>query len=65
MTSEGSSKLQESHEKHLLQLLHDQKLTDVTFIIGPDKKKFEINRIFLAVISPVFEAMLCGDTKPN
>eukprot|EP01084_Bolivina_argentea_P051531 94802_1 len=62
------SALQDTQQKHLLQVLKNQKLTDVTFIIGSDKKQFRVNRIFLAVISPVFEAMLCGnmkESKPN
>ena len=44
-------------------ILQKDKFTDVTFMIGTDQtqKEFRINRIFLAAISNVFEAMLYGN----
>ena len=35
-------------------------LHDVTFLIGPDHVEFKANRVFLALISDAFQAMLFG-----
>ena len=59
------SQVRATQQAHLLQVLNDEKLSDTTFIIGKKKKRYRVNRIFLAVISPVFETQLCGNSKPD
>ena len=54
------AKLYKVQQKNMGQILDNQKFTDVTFVVGKDKQEFNVNRIFLAAISPVFEAMLYG-----
>ena len=47
---------------------NDEKLSDVTFIVGPSQKELKANRFLLASISDVFKAMLFGrmeEGKPN
>eukprot|EP01084_Bolivina_argentea_P101502 181966_1 len=51
--------------KLLLQMLDQQKLADTTFIIGSNQEEYNVNRVFLAMISPVFEAMLFGHMKES
>ena len=43
--------------------INDQEFSDVTFLIGEQQTEFYLNRIFLAMISPVFKAMLYGQMK--
>ena len=52
----------------MLQMLDSEDLSDVTFRIGEDQTEFNLHRIFLAMISPVFKAMLYGqmqEAQPN
>eukprot|EP01083_Nonionella_stella_P276026 937673_1 len=57
--------IQSKQREILLQALNDQRFGDVTFIIGSEKTHYNVNRIFLSLISPVFEAMLCGHMKES
>ena len=43
--------------------LNSKKCTDVTFLIGKDRTEFNLNRIFLAMISPIFKSMLYGQMR--
>eukprot|EP01083_Nonionella_stella_P272875 925546_1 len=55
-------------QKILLDALNAQRFVDTTFIIGEKQSEYHINRVFLAMISPVFEAMLFGkmtESQPN
>ena len=38
--------------------MEEMKFCNTTIIVGPEKKAFNVNRVFLAQASPVFEAML-------
>eukprot|EP01083_Nonionella_stella_P089836 250855_1 len=65
-----SIELQKEQRQRIANLLTQNKYTDVTFVVGKDEqqKSFDVNRLFLASISPVFEAMLFGkmhESKPN
>eukprot|EP01083_Nonionella_stella_P178788 632681_1 len=54
--------------KIMLDALNSQSFADTTFIIGEQQSEYHINRIFLALISPVFKAMLFGkmtESQPN
>ena len=42
-----------------------EEYADVTFVVGKEEREFEINRIFLAMVSPVFKAMLFGKMKES
>lgn len=44
-------------------VLSQDTLCDVTFVIGSSETRFRANRVFLAVISDVFKAMLYGAMK--
>eukprot|EP01084_Bolivina_argentea_P266495 452026_1 len=60
-----TASIQSIQRKYLANTLNQHKFTDIKFIIGPNKIEFDINRIFLAMISPVFEAMLFGQMKES
>eukprot|EP01083_Nonionella_stella_P311790 1112924_1 len=49
----------------LKEMLNEQTLADTTFIIGPEQSEYNVNRTFLACISPVFLAMLFGKMKES
>eukprot|EP01084_Bolivina_argentea_P156221 272240_1 len=51
--------------KLLSKLLNEQNYFDTTFVIGSQETKFNVNRIFLASVSPVFAAMLFGKMKES
>ena len=38
--------------------MNEKKYCDTTIFVGPERKEFNVNRLFLAQASPVFEAML-------
>ena len=58
------SSLQAKQCQILLTALHQHKYCDVTFVIGSQQTSFEANRIFLSLISPVFDAML-RESEPD
>eukprot|EP01084_Bolivina_argentea_P143829 252513_1 len=47
--------------KHIQNLLDQQKFNDITFIVGKNQTQYSANRLLLASISPVFDAMLYGE----
>eukprot|EP01084_Bolivina_argentea_P070180 127617_1 len=60
-----TSSLKEIQRKFLFRALNKQQYADVTFIIGEQKQEYNLNRIFLSMISPVFNAMLFGSMKES
>ena len=59
---------QKKQRDELANAMKDPQFCDVTFVIGPQSIKFETNRTFLAICSPVFKAMLFGsmsESKPK
>eukprot|EP01083_Nonionella_stella_P305302 1064478_1 len=65
---EYGSKLQAVQRQMFADILTNDKYSDATFIIGENQTQFNVNRVFLAAISPVFHAMLYGEmqeSKPN
>mmetsp|Transcript_8160 Transcript_8160/g.13325 ORF Transcript_8160/g.13325 Transcript_8160/m.13325 type:complete len:401 (+) Transcript_8160:47-1249(+) len=49
----------------LLNVLNSQQFTDVTFVVGEEEARYNIHRLFLSAISPVFDAMLHGSMKES
>eukprot|EP01083_Nonionella_stella_P174143 602810_1 len=45
---------------NLYNVFNDQKFTNITFVVGNEARVFNINRVFIAAISPVFERMCYG-----
>eukprot|EP01084_Bolivina_argentea_P130690 230712_1 len=64
-TMEYSVSMQAEQRQNLINILHDKDFADVKFIIGQDKTEFNVNRLFLASISPVFKAMLYGHMRES
>eukprot|EP01083_Nonionella_stella_P037061 101076_1 len=62
-TASNIENIQIKQRKILLNVLSNQRFADVTFIIGELQTEYHINRLFLSMISPVFEAMLFGQMK--
>eukprot|EP01083_Nonionella_stella_P136916 416747_1 len=58
-------KLMRKQRELMLDILNRQRFTDVMFVIGEEETEYNINRIFLASISDVFEAMLFGQMKES
>ena len=52
--ADAAKTIKEQHSIALLKVLKNEQFTDVTFIIGKYRKKFRVNRVFFAIISPVF-----------
>ena len=46
-----------------LTLLDEEVNCDVHFVIGPEKKTIKAHKLFLAEVSPVFEAIFVGPMK--
>ena len=59
---EYDDRTQQTQFDGLRTALNAQKFSDITFLIGPKKARFALNRMFLAMISPVFESMLYGQS---
>lgn len=55
--------LQDKQRESFLSALNSQDLADVTFKIGKEGNEYRVNRTLLALISPVFKAMLFGTMK--
>ena len=64
-TMEYSEAVQSGQRKTLMDHLDSKQLSDVTFVIGPSQTPYNLNRVFLAMISPVFKAMLYGQMKES
>eukprot|EP01083_Nonionella_stella_P123691 372882_1 len=63
-----TSALKTAQRQILMNALDNHELTDTTFIIGEQQTQYQVNRVFLALISDVFKAMLFGqmkESKPN
>eukprot|EP01084_Bolivina_argentea_P089511 161510_1 len=65
MATGYTEKIKSTQRKILLNALNTHELADVTFIIGEQETEYNINRIFLSLISPVFKAMLYGKMKES
>ena len=59
-TMDYSPRIKKKQRLNISKALGNSKFQDVTFIVGPNKIEFKANRMLLALISPVFEAMLYG-----
>ena len=44
--------------QQLMAAMHNERLQDVNFLVGPQKQRFKINRLPLSLISSVFEELL-------
>ena len=60
---EYSGDTQHDQRNTLLLALGSQEFSDITFLIGEQQTEFHLNRMFLAMISPVFKAMLYGQMR--
>eukprot|EP01084_Bolivina_argentea_P086193 155796_1 len=60
-----TEKIKSKQRNILFNALNTDELADVTFIIGKPETEYNINRIFLSLISPVFKAMLYGQMKES
>lgn len=52
--------IKDAQRWNIANLMNQEALCDVTFLIGPDETRFRANKIFLASVSAVFKAMLYG-----
>ena len=55
--------VQDKQRMHIAKAIDKEVFNDVTFVIGPGKREFKMNRIFLAMISEPFEKMLFSQFK--
>lgn len=65
---QSKSAIKNAQRRNIANMMNKQHTYDVTFFIGPHKEQFQANRIFLAAISDVFQAMLYGsmtESQPN
>eukprot|EP01083_Nonionella_stella_P062580 162724_1 len=62
---EYSPTIRAQQRESLRDMLNNQKYSDVTFIVGTKRTEYHLNRVFLASISCVFEAMLFGRMEEN
>ena len=60
---EYSRNIQDKQRMHVAKAMDKEVFNDVTFVIGPDKREFKLNRIFLAMVSEPFEKMLFSQFK--
>eukprot|EP01084_Bolivina_argentea_P132058 233028_1 len=65
MATGYTKQIKSTQRQILLNALNTQQFADITFIIGEEKTEYNVNRIFLSLISPVFEAMLFGKMKES
>eukprot|EP01084_Bolivina_argentea_P089514 161518_1 len=65
MATGYTEKIKSTQREMLLNALNTQQFADITFIIGEEKTEYNVNRIFLSLISPVFNAMLYGKMKES
>ena len=59
-SKEESWQCKRSFEETNWHMLQDEKLCDVTFLVGSSKKEVKAHKFILASRSPVFFAMFCG-----
>ena len=67
-TSMFSKRNQRDQRSNIANLLNNETIADVTFVIGENETEFNVNRFPFAGISDVFAAMLYGnmaESKPN
>ena len=67
-TAMDHKSFQDNQRKAVMQFLMQPQFCDVTFLVGEERKAFSTNRIFLASMSSVFNAMLYGqmqEGQPN
>ena len=65
---EYSSELRQKQLTNITKAMGVSKYANVTFIVGEDRVEFKVIRQLLAIISPVFDAMLFGamkEAQPN
>ncbi|ETO33013.1 hypothetical protein RFI_04094, partial [Reticulomyxa filosa] len=57
--------IQSEQRKNLQRLINEPKFSDVVFITGSEETKVNVNRALIAVISPVFFALLYGSMQES
>ena len=60
---EFTDKIRKKQCQNIANKMDDVALHDVTFLIGSDRIEFKANRVFLAVMSDAFQAMLFGQMQ--